>query len=104
MTFTLYSVTANNFYHLEYEINGLVGYLDDKDLRSLLNKIGMSTDSLIYSDLCSLEDAVTTRNEGTVYRGTYIITQLFTGTYANNYDFKTHITSDLQTALPEHFI
>lgn len=36
--------------------------------------------------------------------GTYTVTQLFSGTYINECELKTHITSDLQTALPEHFI
>ena len=103
MTFTLYSVTADDFYHLEYEINGLVGCLDDTDLRNLLNKI-INTYSLIYSGLCSLEDAVTSNNVDTIYRGTCIITPLFSSTYANECELKTRIASDLQNALPEHFI
>ena len=53
MTFTLYSVTADNFYRLEYEINGLVGRTSDKYLPKLLNGIINSKNNLVYDDLCS---------------------------------------------------
>ena len=104
MTFTLYSVTANNFYNLEYEINGLVGRTSNKHLHKLLNGIINFKDTLVYGDLCSLEHVITTKNNGTLYNGTYTITQLFSHTYIDSYDLKTRIASDLQTALPEYFI
>ena len=104
MTFALYSVTADdNFCNYEYKINGLVGCTDDESLPNLLYKI-LNIDSLIYSSLCSLEYAINAEDEGTEYSGTYTVTQLFSGTYINECELKTHITSDLQTALPEHFI
>ena len=104
MTFTIYSVTADDFYYFEYEINGLVGRTSDKYLPNLLNGIINSKDNLVYDDLCSLKHVIATKNKGTLYNGTYIITQLFSRTYTDSYDLKTHIASDLQTALPEHFI
>ena len=104
MTFTLYSVTADDYYNLEYEINGLVGRTSDKHLPNLLNRIIRSEGNLVYNDLCSLEHFITTENKGTLYSGAYIITQLFSHTYIDVFDLTSTLTSDLQTALPEHFI
>ena len=104
MTFTLYSVTADDFCNYEYEINGLVGCTNDERLPSLLHKILNTDSSLIYSSLCSLEYAINIEYEDTEYSGTYTVTQLFSRIYTDGYDFKTHIASDIRTALPEHFI
>ena len=98
MTFTLYSVTADNFYRLEYEINGLVGTFDDTSLPKLLKNLN-SSNNLIYEQLCSLEQYI---NTGFIENTT--ITLLYQDTYDTIDDLTSTITSDLQTALPEHFI
>ena len=97
MIFTLYSVTATNYFRYEYEINGLVGAFDDNSLLGLLESIIENYDNLIYKDLCSLEYCADTRAK-------VIITPLYQNTYDTIDDLTPVITSDLQTALPEHFI
>lgn len=97
MTFTLYSVTAPNYFRYEYEINGLVGTFDDNSLPGLVEAIIENYNNLIYKDLCSLEYCTDTRAKA-------IITPLYQNTYDTVDDLTSVITSDLQTALPEHFI
>ena len=97
MTFTLYSVTTPDYYRYEYEINGLVGAFDDDSLSDLLEAIIENYDNLIYKDLCSLEYCTDTRAKA-------VITPLYQNTYDTADDLTSNITSDLQTALPEHFI
>lgn len=97
MTFTLYSVTTPDYFRYEYEINGLVGIFDDNSLPGLLKSIIENYDNLIYKGLCSLEYYTDTRAKA-------IITPLYQNTYDTVDDLTSAITSDLQTALPEHFI
>ncbi len=99
MIFTLYSVTTPDYYRYEYEINGLVGTFDDNSLPGLVEAIIENYDNynLVYKDLCSLEYCTDTRAKA-------IITPLYQNTYDTVDDLTSVITSDLQTALPEHFI
>ena len=83
MTFTLYSVTAPDYYRYEYEINGLVGIFDDDSLPDLLEEIIENYDNLIYKDLCSLEYCTDTRAKA-------VITPL----YQNTYDTVNDLTSN----------
>ena len=98
MTFTLYSVTAPDYYRYEYEINGLVGAFDDTSLPELLKMVCSSND-LIYEQLSSLEYYI---NTGFIENTA--VTLLYQNTYDTADDLTSNITSDLQTALPEHFI
>ena len=98
MIFTLYSVTTPDYYRYEYEINGLVGIFYDNSLPGLVKAIIENYDNLIYKDLCSLEYYCTDT------RAKAIITPLYQNTYDTVDDLTSVITSDLQTALPEHFI
>lgn len=97
MTFTLYSVTAPNYFRYEYEINGLIGTFDDNHLPGLLELIIENYDNLIYKDLCSLEYYTDTIAKA-------MITPLYQNTYNTVDDLTSAITSALQTVLPEHFI
>ena len=97
MTFTLYSVTAPNYFRYVYEINGLVGTFDDNSLPDLLESIIENYDNLIYKDLWSLEYCTDTRAKT-------IITPLYQNTYDTVDDLTSAIASDIQTALPEYFI